>query len=141
MNRRALIFGFSVLPVLAQGNSHGKGKGKGHGGGAPGGAAGIMFTESDRGMINDWMRRQTTANLPPGLAKRGGSLPPGLEKQLRKNGRLPPGLDRGTWSPFPPDLVRVLPPLPPNYDRGFIGGRAAIILKGTQIVVDIFKPL
>src|SRR5439155_4435576 len=32
--------------------------------------------------------------LPPGLAKRGGNLPPGLEKQLVRNGTLPPGLEK-----------------------------------------------
>src|SRR5262245_64118894 len=32
--------------------------------------------------------------LPPGLAKRGGKLPPGLQKNLDKNGTLPPGLQQ-----------------------------------------------
>lgn len=131
-----------MMPLLAQGNGHGKGKGKGHGGGA--GQASVptlVFTEGDRRQISDWVRRQPMGNLPPGLAKRGGALPPGLEKQLRKNGRLPPGLDKRMWSPFPPELVGAMPPLPPEYERGFIGGHAAIILKGTQVVIDIFKPL
>jgi hypothetical protein len=32
--------------------------------------------------------------LPPGLAKRGGQLPPGLQKHLWKHGALPPGLQK-----------------------------------------------
>lgn len=137
MTRRVLFALVPVATLIAQGKGKGKGKGKGHGA-EP--VSSYYFTETDRGAIAAWCRRVPPANLPPGLAKRGGSLPPGLEKQLQRNGRLPPGLDRGTWTPFPQDLVAVLPPLPPQYERGFIGGRAAIVLKNTQIVVDIFKP-
>lgn len=32
--------------------------------------------------------------LPPGLAKRGGQLPPGLQKHLLRTGQLPPGLQK-----------------------------------------------
>lgn len=136
MTRRILFAVIASGGISAQGK--GKGKGKGHGGAS---SPQYFFSESDRGLITTWVRRQAAANLPPGLAKRGGALPPGLEKQLRKNGRLPPGLDRGSWSPFPPDLVAMLPPLPSGYDRGFIGGQAAIVLRSTQIIVDIFKPV
>jgi hypothetical protein len=136
MNRRALFAIVLAPALLAQGK--GKGKGKGKGSTAPS----LLFSESDRRLIGDWVRRQPPGGLPPGLAKRGGALPPGLEKQLRRNGRLPPGLERGgAWSPFPPDLLGVLPPIGPEYDRGFIGGRAAIVLKSARTIVDIFAPL
>jgi hypothetical protein len=79
------------------------------------------------------------SNLPPGLAKRGGDLPPGLEKQLKRNGHLPPGLEKKLY-PFPVELERRLPPLPPEYGRAFIGGNAVIYNKSTSIVVDIFIP-
>ena len=36
---------------------------------------------------------RTDSGLPPGLAKRGGNLPPGLEKK-RRAGNLPPGLEK-----------------------------------------------
>ena len=78
--------------------------------------------------------------MPPGLAKRGGNLPPGLEKQLQRNGRLPPGLEKRI-SPFPADLERRLSPLPSGYSRIFIAGRAAIYNRSTQIIADIFVPL
>ena len=137
MTRRYLFATITAGALFAQGNSKGKGKGKGRGDAAPQ----YLFSDSDRVQIGAWARRQSTANLPPGLAKRGGNLPPGLEKQLRRNGRLPPGLDKRSWSPFPRELNVLLPPLPPEYDRGFIAGRAAIVFKNTQIVIDIFKPL
>ena len=38
-------------------------------------------------------------NLPPGLAKRRGNLPPGLERQQRERGHLPPGLENRTAPP------------------------------------------
>lgn len=148
MTRRWIVFGLPALPLLAQGN--GKGKGKGNGGGkgnanGPGGggvavSGAIIFGSGDRGIIESWIHRQQPSNLPPGLAKRGGALPPGLEKQLRRNGRLPPGLEKNGWTPFPADLERSLPPLPADYMRGFIGGRAAILRRGTQVVVDLFVP-
>lgn len=125
MNRRAL-FAIVLCPaLLAQGKGKGKGKGKGPT------APSLLFSERDRGLIGDWVRRQ-----PP------GGLPPGLEKQLRRNGRLPPGLERGgTWTPFPPDLLGLLSPSGPEYERGFIGGRAVLVVKGTRTIIDIFAPL
>lgn len=135
MNRRLLFASIASMALFSQGKGKGKGKGKGHNKSPET----MVFTQSDRGVITTWARRQSTGNLPPGLAKRGGALPPGLEKQLRRNGRLPPGLDRGSWTPFPQELVATLPPLPPDYDRGFIGGQAVIVFKNTQIIIDIFK--
>jgi hypothetical protein len=76
-----------------------------------------------------------SAGLPPGLAKRGGDLPPGLAKQLRRNGRLPPGLEK-RLVPFPVELERRLPPLPPHYRRCFVGDRAIIYDQRTGIIVD-----
>ncbi len=32
--------------------------------------------------------------LPPGLAKRNGNLPPGLERHIERTGELPPGLQK-----------------------------------------------
>jgi len=56
---------------------------------APAGA----FAERDRERIRRYFRREAPG-LPPGLARRGGDLPPGLEKQLRVGGHLPPGSKR-----------------------------------------------
>jgi hypothetical protein len=79
-------------------------------------------------------------SLPPGLAKRRGDLPPGLEKQLRRNGHLPPGLEKKIY-PFPVEVERRLPPLRPGLMRGMIGGSAVIVDKKTSVVLDVFAIL
>jgi hypothetical protein len=68
-----------------------------------------------------------TSNLPPGLAKRGGDLPPGLQKHLRETGQLPPGLekkridryrtDRYSTDRYPFDPVRRVPTRQSILDR------------------------
>src|SRR6266480_984176 len=83
----------------------------------------IIFHPDDQRVIIEYFRN--TSNLPPGLAKRGGNLPPGLQKQLQRNGQLPPGLQKRV-NPFPVDLERRLPTLPPIYQRGTIGDQAII---------------
>jgi len=93
------------------------------------------FRARDRQVIREYFTGQS-GNLPPGLAKRGGNLPPGLEKQLERNGKLPPGLQK-RLVPFPEELERRLPALPPNYTRGFIGASVVIYDRRTALVVDI----
>jgi hypothetical protein len=79
--------------------------------------------------------RAYPGGLPPGLAKRGGDLPPGLAKKLRRDGRLPPGLEK-RLVPFPVELDRRLPPLPPYYRRCFVGDRAIIYDQRTGGIID-----
>lgn len=43
----------------------------------------IVFGSRDRDIIRDYYRDQYS-DLPPGLAKRGGNLPPGLQKHLER---------------------------------------------------------
>src|SRR5690606_37311777 len=43
-------------------------------------------------------KKKGNKSLPPGLAKRD-ELPPGLAKQLARNGHLPPGLERRNLPP------------------------------------------
>lgn len=145
-------------PALAQGhgNGHGNGKGNGHGnkhkgnrmdrendkhrgieGRRQAGVGGVVtvFGTRDRDLISGYFR-DNYANLPPGLAKRGGNLPPGLERQLRRNGTLPPGLQK-RMQPFPPELESQLPPLPPYYSRGVIGASVVIYNNRTRLIVDV----
>ncbi len=90
-------------------------------------------------MGNDYylIRQQYRGGLPPGLAKRNGDLPPGLQKQLRRNGHLPPGLEKKLY-PFPVELERRLPPLRAGLMRGIIGGSAVIVDKNTSVILDVF---
>ena len=67
---------------------------------------------------------------------RPADLPPGLAKQLRRNGRLPPGLEKKLVV-FPPDLDTRLPVVAPGYQRGFIGHFALVWNPQTRVIVDI----
>jgi len=98
-----------------------------------------VFTPRDRDIIRQYFRGRYS-NLPPGLAKRGGDLPPGLKKHLERNGTLPPGLQK-RLTPFPDDLNRRLPPLPAIYRRGSIGQDVVIVDTRTQRVLDIIHDI
>jgi len=94
----------------------------------------VAFSVRDREVVRNYFR-EYPSNLPPGLAKRGGDLPPGLERQLRENGTLPPGLER-RLRPCPVGLSRRLPPLPRGYSRRMLGTRL-LILDGANVIRDI----
>ena len=95
---RALRFIFAALlgilllargPAFAQGNSQGHGHGKGHDKHHDDGDRDDRY-DHHREAIRGWYSENAN-HLPPGLAKKD-RLPPGLEKQLVRNGTLPPGL-------------------------------------------------
>ena len=120
-----------------EGNSEGHQRGEEHDGKSV--SVQVVFGDRDRQVIREYCSKPSS-NLPPGLAKRGGQLPPGLEKQLQRNGQLPPGLQKKV-QPFPVELERRLPPLPTNYARVCIGGRGLIVDAQFNIVdiIDIFR--
>lgn len=62
-------------------------------------------------------------------------LPPGLRKKYYRTGKLPPGWEKKI-RPFPPELVRVLPPPPPNCARGYVDGVAVVYDRRTRIILD-----
>jgi len=95
-----------------------------------------VFAGDDQDVIRRFFAAQR-GSLPPGLAKRGGDLPSGLEKQLQRKGQLPPGLDKKVAA-FPVDLERQLPPLKPGLLRGVIEGRAVIYSPKSLAVFDAF---
>lgn len=122
---------------FAQGNSQGHGHGHGHDKGRhdDDGQYGHFYTEHDRDEMHDWYREHDR-HLPPGLAKRD-RLPPGLERQLIVRGTLPPGL-RKKIEPCPPELVRELPPPPPDCEHVIIGGHIVLLNRRDFMVVDVF---
>jgi len=65
-------------------------------------------------------------------------LPPGLAKQLEKNGSLPPGLAKRN---LPKDLESRLPKLKKGTHRVIIGNDVVLIEKGTEIILDILKDI
>jgi hypothetical protein len=94
----------------------------------------ISFTDHDRRIIRDYFRGGY-GRLPPALAKRGGHLPPGLEKHLQRNGQLPPGLQKRV-EPFPSDLEARLPRLP-TFTVRVVLGRTALILDERHTILDV----
>ncbi len=134
----------AVIPCSADKGPSGKGKAKGKGKSHSAGtvlqvSAGI-FSSPERELIHGYFAQPKQKHkFPPGLAKRG-SLPPSLEKQLRRKGHLPPGLEKKI-SPLPYELERRLPRLEPDLRRGFIDGKAIIYNSKTRAIIDIFAVL
>jgi hypothetical protein len=131
--------------VAAQGNGNGNGKDKGKGhnkqkddqGENQGGYVQYGFGPHDREVIQTYYSGHKSG-LPPGLAKRGGNLPPGLEKQLQRNGTLPPGLQK-KLEPCPVELDRQLPPIPADYRRAVIDAHIVVLNRHTNVIVDIYR--
>lgn len=95
------------------------------------------FQSGHQRVIHEYYRAYPEG-LPPGLAKRGGDLPPGLAKKLQRNGQLPPGLEK-RLVPFPSELERRLPPLAPYHRRCFVGDRAIVYDQRTGGIIDSLK--
>jgi hypothetical protein len=92
------------------------------------------FSPRERRIISDCFV-ENRSDLPPGLAKRD-RLPPGLERQLQRNGTLPPGLQKRA-QPLPDFCTVRLPRLPRDWARVVLGGRI-ILLDPMQRIVDLF---
>jgi hypothetical protein len=102
------------------------------------------FLAEERRIIQEYYYRDNNKDngkhkgLPPGLAKRGGNLPPGLQKQLDRNGRLPPGLQK-RLEPLPVDLDRRLPRLPEYWERVILERDVILVDRRTQRILDIIE--
>jgi len=94
------------------------------------------YSRHDRDEMAAWYRGNR-GDLPPGLAKKD-RLPPGLERQLRVRGTLLPGL-RDQIRPCPKDLLRRLPPPPPDCEHVAIGSRIVLLNRQTFMVLDVFE--
>ena len=133
----------AVIPCSAgkgPGKGRGKGKGRSHSTQVNVQISAGFFSPHDRDVIHGYFAQPKHKNkFPPGLAKRG-SLPPGLQKQLRRKGHLPPGLEKKI-SPLPYELEHRLPRLEPGLHRGFIDGKAIIYNAKTRAIIDIFSVL
>jgi len=128
MKRRSFLV--SLPGVALAGSPQGKGKGQARKAQpAPG------FLPEERGIILAYFQNPPSG-LPPGLGKRGGDLPPGLEKQVRRKGQLPPGLQK-RLAPFPPDLSARLAVLPADHERAILGHLAIVWNRRTGLVMDV----
>jgi hypothetical protein len=139
-----LVSGSALVPAQDHDNGHGQGNGQGNGHGKGhdknkhgddrDGDDYIYYHQKYRDSVHVWYGEHYT-NLPPGLAKKD-HLPPGLEKQLVRNGTLPPGLQKKLYR-CPEDLDRRLPPPPPDCRNMLVGGHVVLLNVHTNIVVDI----
>jgi hypothetical protein len=136
------VLAVALTPVCFGAGKDSKGKGKGAGAAEHDSTrvAVNIFVGGDREIIREYVAKYPQGGLPPGLAKRGGDLPPGLEKHLRKKGHLPPGLQKKVTA-LPLDLEGRLHPLEPGLRRGFLEGRAVIYNQKTALVLDILDLL
>jgi hypothetical protein len=97
-----------------------------------------VFGKRQESIIRNWFsNKKNLKGLPPGLAKRK-RLPPGLERQLQKNGSLPPGLQKRVHS-LPLDLEHLLPNLPKGIGRVIIGGDVVLLDKTSNTILDIVR--
>jgi len=94
-----------------------------------------FFSARDRRVIQACMG-DNYSNLPPGLAKKD-RLPPGLERQLQRNGTLPPGLQKRV-QPLPGTCTSQLSPLRQGWIRVSLSGRI-LLLDRTNRILDIFN--
>lgn len=144
----SISLGLGDAQARAQGNSGGKGGPRsrpavvaeespaGKKGGEILPASSPVFSTREVTIITDWFRVHRSS-LPPGLAKRE-TLPPGLEKQLQKNGKLPPGLEKKVVG-LPLELERQLSPIPTGYRRVVIGGNVITMEPVTGMIYDIIR--
>lgn len=93
------------------------------------------FSDDDRRIIRSCYA-EDYSNLPPGLAKRGGNLPPGLERHIERDGTLPPGLQKRVRL-LPRSCERRLPPVPDGWFRAVLGGRI-LLLDADYRIIDMF---
>lgn len=89
-------------------------------------------------IVEFYSGRSSGKGLPPGLAKRGGKLPPGLQKHLERNGTLPPGLQKRI-EPLPADLERRLPPIPDGWRRVIVERDVILLDRRTNRILDIIE--
>jgi hypothetical protein len=111
----------------------------------------IVFTPEERRIIKEYYSKDIIVQaqeqagqgkgkrkgLPAGLAK-GEKLPPGLQKQIERNGTLPPGLQKKV-EPLPRDREVRLRQLPPEYARVTVGTDVIILDKTTQKILDLIR--
>lgn len=93
------------------------------------------FSARDRRVIRSCML-DSRGNLPPGLAKKD-RLPPGLERQLQRNGTLPPGLQKRI-RPLPLACEERLPRLPRTIERVILN-RHILLLESQNRILDLFN--
>jgi len=99
-------------------------------------ASETVFATKEITLIQSYFKTNLS-NLPPGLAKRE-TLPPGLQKQLERNGTLPPGLQKKI-QPLPLELEKQLSAVPTGYRRVVVAGNVILMNPTTGLIYDIIR--
>jgi hypothetical protein len=136
----AVILGVFANIAYSQRNSNGHGKGhekdKTGGHDREGRAYIYSYSKHDRDELRNWYDHHRE-HLPPGLAKKD-HLPPGWEKKMVVHQVIP--VEYRTYvRPAPVEIVRVLPPPPPDCEHVVIGGHIVLMNRETSLVLDIFN--
>src|SRR5204862_2318478 len=97
-------------------NGKGKGKGKGHE------ASVYRIPDTDVRVVTEYYQ--------------GRSLPPGLQKKLRRQGTLPPGWQK-KMQPVPVVIEQRLGPVPEGCRRGILDGAYVVYEPNRGIIVDV----
>ena len=75
--------------------------------------------------------------LPPGLAKKGGNLPPGWEKKVNPGQVMPVDVYK-ECKPLPSELSIKLPSPPKGVVTVVLEGKAVRLLEATREILDVF---
>jgi hypothetical protein len=127
-SKEQLFFALAIVSLIAVGPTLGFAKDR------P-----AYFLPEERRVIENYYRAVgPSKGLPPGLAKRGGKLPPGLQKHLEKNGKLPPGLQK-RLEPLPQDLEARLPRLPDSWERVILDRDVILLDQRSNRILDILE--
>jgi hypothetical protein len=95
----------------------------------------VVFSKDEIAIIQDYYAKHPgTATQPNGKKSKAKPLPPGIAKNLARGKPLPPGIAK---QQLPSDLVRLLPPVYPGYERIVVDGRVLLVDIATQMIHDV----
>jgi hypothetical protein len=95
----------------------------------------VVFSHDEISIINRYYVEHPL-NAEPGQQKKpkNKGLPPGIARNLQRGKPLPPGIAK---QQLPGDLVRLLPPVRPGYERVVVDGRVLLVELATQVIHDV----
>jgi len=92
----------------------------------------VHFSSHETAIIREYFQ-EGHSNKSHGK-KSAKSLPPGIEKNLRRGKSLPPGIAKQA---LPVDLSGRLPPPAIGYERIVVSGKILLVEVATQVIHDI----
>ena len=95
----------------------------------------VVFSKDEISIIQDYYARHPGDDgSSKGKKSKSKPLPPGIAKNLARGKPLPPGIAK---QQLPSDLVRLLPPVHPGYERIYVDGRVLLVDIATQVIHDV----